>query len=90
MHQHHAGHRHRDLGVRFHSGQVHRPAAAQPPPPGAHMRGRVRFSTALEELGTFTMRSGTTGPPALIKEYRGNFGPWIRVLSHKNRGGVYM
>lgn len=28
MHQHHAGHRHRDLGVCFYSGQVHRPAAA--------------------------------------------------------------
>lgn len=28
VHQHHAGHRHRDPGVRFHGGQVHRPAAA--------------------------------------------------------------
>lgn len=28
MHQHHAGHRHRDLGVRFHGSQVHRPVAA--------------------------------------------------------------
>ena len=65
VHQHHAGNRHRDLGLRFHGGQVYRPAAAQPPPPGAHLRGSVRFSAAVEELGTFTVRFGTIAPPAL-------------------------
>lgn len=83
VHQHHAGHCHRDLGVRFHSGQVHRPAAAQPPPPGTHLRGRVRVSAAVEELGTFAVRFGTIGPPALIwegKQDRKNPGPpWVQV-----------
>lgn len=66
MHQHHAGYRHRDLGVRFHGGQVHGPAAAKPPPPGAHLRGPVRVSAAVEELGTFTVCFGTIASPALI------------------------
>lgn len=66
VHQHHAGHRHRHLGLRFHGGQVHRPAAAQPPAHGAHLRGRVRAGAAVEELGTLAGRRGTTAPPALI------------------------
>lgn len=69
VHQHHARHRHGHPGVRFHGGQVHGPTAAQPPPPGAHLRGRVSVSAAVEELGTFTVRFGTIGPAALIQRH---------------------
>lgn len=72
VHQHHAGHRHRHPGVRVHCGQVHRPAAAQSPPLGAHLRGRVPASAAVEELGTFAVRFGTFAPPALRPVWGGN------------------
>lgn len=99
VHQHHVGNRHRDFGVRFHGGQVHRPAPAQPPPPGAHLRGSVRSSAAVEELGTFTVRFGTITPPALRstkRDQQTSANPASRspvgVSSWRRRkqGGVYM
>lgn len=72
VHQHHAGHRHRHPRVRLHGGQVHRTAAAQPPPLGAHLRGRVRAGAVVEELGAPAVRFGTIAPPTLTPEQEGD------------------
>lgn len=71
MHQHHARHRHRHPCVRLHGGQVHRAAAAQPPPLGAHLRGRVHAGAVVEELGTPAVRFGAIAPPTLTPEQEG-------------------
>lgn len=65
VHQHHAGHRHRHPGVRVHRREIRGAVATQSPPPGAHLRGRVRVSAAVEELGAPAVRSGATAPAPL-------------------------